>query len=97
MIKPIKPEDIKFYIPEEVIKIFNDLIISSFNGTYSIVNQNDAAIAIATELDITKQEAFNNHYLDIEDLYSDNWNVEYNKQCIGDSFESYFKFEVKNG
>lgn len=85
MIKPITPDgaikSAKPDIPPEVFEVFNELIVKGMaaSGT-SRVSQNEAVMAVATKLMITRAEAFSRKLLDVEDYYREaGWDVEYHK------------------
>jgi len=101
MIIPITPKECCkiIDIPENVIKAFNKLIQKNWNGrSYAVVKQHDVVNLILSNyasegLKIKRQEIFDKGYLDVETLYWNyGWEVKYEKQCIGDNFDSYYTF-----
>lgn len=101
-VKPIKPEDIKPKkpeIPDFVIEAFNELIQEKWNekkGSAKI-KQEEAIEKITEkcskdgECGIERHEIFDNHYLDVEDLYRENgWDVKYFKQPYYETKEDHF-------
>lgn len=101
MIKPIKPEDVQGeqnkLIPEEVIEVFNQLIIKNWEEDSAIIKQEDI-INILAKKGYDKGKIFDNNYLDIEDIYRESgWKVEYRKPMFHarENFETYFKFSKK--
>ncbi|MGI9568841.1 MAG: hypothetical protein ACR2PH_03680 [Desulfobulbia bacterium] len=97
---PIKPEDVdkikSEHIPDEVIEVFNILIVENWDGSASVVNQDDAVLRIRDELGIDSDQAFDYCYLEIEHIFSNaGWNVEYNKPAYNESHRPYFAFTKK--
>ena len=99
-IKPIKPNEVienkKHSIPDIVFLVFNELITENFNGNYAYVNQKEAVKRIISYSELQKQEIFDKHYLDIEDIYREfGWKVKYDKPGYNESYDAYFMFYVK--
>lgn len=99
MIKPITPDEAiksaKPDIPPEVFEVFNELIVKGMaaSGT-SRVSQNEAVMAVATKMMITRAEAFSRKLLDVEGHYRKaGWNVEYHKPPYFDNSDPYFIFK----
>jgi len=98
MTKPITPDEAiksaKPNIPPEVFEVFNELIIKGMqsNGV-SYVGQNEAVMAVATKLMITRAEAFSRKLLDVEEHYRKaGWDVEYRKPPYYDDSDPDFIF-----
>ena len=73
MTKPITPDEamktVKAKIPPEVLEVFNELIVKGMDANgVSRVSQNEAVMAVATKLMITRQEAFSRKLLDVEKI-----------------------------
>lgn len=91
--KPVSPKDVddifKNSIPTEIIDAFNTLIVKNYeplNG-YSIVEQEEIINIIKESTDFTESQIYNNHWLDVENIYEEaGWKVIYK------SSKSYFKF-----
>ena len=95
MSKPITPDEVKHEIPDKVIDVFNALIAENWNGQNATVHQSDAERLIAESMNLTSEEIFNQHLLDIESIYiSAGWKVEYRKPDYNESpgFAPYFRF-----
>lgn len=98
---PIKPDDVEKAkiraIPEEVFEVFNALIVREWDGRQSIVKQDEAAERIAKTLQISEEEVFSLHYLDVEQAYREaGWSVKYDKPGYNESYPSTFHFKRKN-
>lgn len=97
MSKPITPREItkakKEALPDAVFDAFNELIAKNWDGHSATMLQKDVAALIASKLDISRQEVFDNHYLDVESLYRKaGWTVEYDKPAYCETYEATFKF-----
>lgn len=98
MTKPITPyeamEAVKAKIPPEVLEVFNELIVKGMDANgVSRVSQNEAVMAVATKLMITRQEAFSRKLLDVEKIYREaGWTVDYHKPPYFDDSDPYFLF-----
>lgn len=100
MTGPIKPEDVvarkKEILPTEVFKVFNDLIAENWNGHSANFTQDAAVERIAGTLNISRQEAFDRHYLDVESIYRrEGWKVEYDKPGYCENYDANFTFTRK--
>lgn len=108
--KPITPAEarkrVNFNRPTFVIDVINQLIVQNLtHGGTSRVTQDQivdeimlvARSAAATDLPlITRDKIFDNHWLDVEDIYREaGWNVKYDAPGIGDNYEAYFLFSEK--
>lgn len=86
MTEPIKPNEVKPIIPNEVIEVFNSLIKESWDGIYARVLQWRAVKLIAQKMSITKKDVLAEGYLNIEEIYrAVGWQVNYNNE--------YYSFE----
>jgi hypothetical protein len=83
----IKPSEVIQYkkekvIPEYVLDAFNFLIAKNFGSNSSRFTQDSVVEEILKKSPegVTKEYLFDNHFLDIEDIYRDaGWRVEYDK------------------
>lgn len=96
-IRPISPEEVtkkkREIIPDVVFSAFNELISRNFDGNRAVVYQRDV-IAMLKKAGIDSQKAYDNHWLDIEDLYREQgWSVEYDKPAYCESYEPHFIFK----
>ena len=84
-------------IPDAVIQGFNDIIIKKFNGFDSTFKQNEVIIAIqARDPNILRDVIFDNHWLDVEDIYRKiGWVVKFDKPGYNESYDAYFVFKKK--
>ena len=97
---PIKPDEVQSKkdasIPEEVFQVFNDLITENWSNNSANVTQDEAVKRIAAKLDITRQEAFDKGYLDVESAYRKaGWRVEYDKPGYNEDYKAFFVFRKK--
>lgn len=100
--KPIKPSEVikkkKEAFPDEAIEAFNELIAENFQGNKATVRQKDVAALIAKKMNISVDDVFKNHYLDVEDIFKKGgWKVEYDKPGWDEDYEAYFVFTAKPG
>jgi len=96
--QPIKPQEVKARLisslPPEVINVFNNLIQKNFNGTEARVLQKDAVKGICEALAISKNQAFENKLLDVEDAFREaGWIVSYDKPAYCETYDAYFIFK----
>jgi hypothetical protein len=90
--KPLSPSEVHTKagskIPEEVIGIFNDLILENYDGKKSVVKQKDAITRIQIalgHLDV--------NWLNVETMYENvGWKVVYDKPAYNESYDSTFTF-----
>ena len=102
MIEPIKPNEAaalkKTVFPDFVIQAFNNMIVKNLNGKYSTILQKDiiSEIKRVSKIKLTNDQIFDNHYLDVEDMYRDaGWKVEYDKPAYCETYEPIFIFTKK--
>lgn len=98
-VMPIKASEITKIrhqaIPDAVIEAFNKLILKDFSAGSAKVKQDDV-VSLITGKGLSRKEIFDNHWLDVEDLYRKNgWTVKYNSPCRDENFDSYFLFSIK--
>jgi hypothetical protein len=98
----IKPNEVvaqkKKDIPEEVLECWNTLIAKHFSDGDATVYQGEAVTVIAEKMGVDKDKVFDNHWLDIEDIYrAAGWSVVYDKPIAwgGDNYEAHFIFKKK--
>jgi hypothetical protein len=101
MTKPVTPQDIAAAkgarLPEEVIDVFNDLIVQGFSGSSSQVVQGEAAELIAERLGTTVEEVYKRGLLNVEEFYrAAGWNVRYDKPGFNESYAAFFVFSLKD-
>lgn len=85
-------------IPWYVIDAVNKLLVKNFSKRSSITISQDELIEEIKSLNdtVTNNELFENHYLDIEDLYENyGWKVTYNKSAYNEESSSTFTFEKR--
>lgn len=95
--KPISPNQVvelkRTNMPDSVIEIFNDEIARTWNGRYAQIKQDGLVARIMEKLEITRSAVFDNHLLDVEDIYrKEGWTVEYDKPGYNETYEATFKF-----
>ena len=94
---PIKPKEVQdkklASIPEEVYEAFNELIVDNWDGKSASVSQKSASVLVARALDITEQDVYLRHLLDVEDVYRKaGWKVVYDKPGYNEDYEAFFVF-----
>ena len=99
-VTPIKPEDLpkqkREQIPDLIIETVNKLIAKNWNAETreATVYQDDILKAIGKKLD--HDEIFDNHWLDIEDIYlAQGWKVVYYSPAYCENYRAYFVFSIK--
>jgi hypothetical protein len=100
MAGPISPKEVasrkEASIPDEVFEVFNDLISQNWDGHRATVSQDDAVRQIAKKMGVSRGEAFNKGWLDVEDSYrKKGWKVEYDKPGYNESYSAFFVFKKK--
>jgi hypothetical protein len=100
MAGPIKPSEVQKVkdskLPEEVFQVFNDLIVEHWDGDSATVYMDEANKRIAKALNISGQEVYNRHLLDVETVYRKaGWKVKYDSPSIGDDYGAHFIFSKK--
>jgi hypothetical protein len=88
-------------IPPFVLTAVNRLLAEKFNDS-SITIRQDVVIELATEIAaensiaVTRDEFFNNHWLDFEKIYrKEGWEVVYNKPFYYETFSAFWVFKKK--
>ena len=85
-------------LTDEVIEIFNDMIVEKWNGRESHFKQKEIVTKIRKKMNIRKTDKiFDEHWLDIEDIYRElGWVVKYESPDMASSgFDEYFVFSKK--
>ena len=101
--KIFTPKDAKEHklasIPDFVYQAFNNLLAKNYDAYGTIILQGEVIKEILTvcPLDsMTSQIILENKWLDVEDEYRKNgWEVEYEKQGLGESYPARFIFKPK--
>lgn len=96
-VKPISPEELgkPKMIPDIVIEVFNTLIARNWDGSKAVVFREDVLNYIAMMTGMTKSAVLSNRWLDIEDVYSENYEVTFFNPDALDRFQAYFVFKKK--
>ena len=94
--QPITPQEViehkQKQIPDEVIQVFNELIVLNFNGYSATVIQKDV-VSLLEKRGFGREEIFNYRLLDVEGIYSEaGWEVKYDKPAYCESYDAYFEF-----
>lgn len=96
MIKPVTPDEIEADVtkPDEVIQVFNELILKYWDGKQAVIKEADAARLISSRMNnIGTKVIYNNHWLNIEPVYAQaGWKVEYDKPGYNESYPTTFTF-----
>ena len=86
-------------IPPGVFQCWNELIIKNYISKKSVfVIKQDDIIALITEtLSVSRQDVFNNGWLEVEQYYSKSgWTVQYESPDRGDNWSPFFRFRAVN-
>lgn len=80
-------------IPDVVLETFNRLIVKNLSiGGRATVYQKDVVAAL-TAAGLSRDQIFENHWLDVEDSYRDaGWKVAYDKPGYCEDYDAYFVF-----
>ena len=95
--KPITPQEAagKRTLPPTVLEVWNEMISSKFNGKSATIKQNDVVARLVERMSVSRQEVFDNGWLDIEPLFElAGWDVTYDKPGYDENYDAFFKFEV---
>src|SRR4051812_37723826 len=101
MVKAISPsqvpaEKLASVFPDLVIQTWNRIIAKKFTAGRAHIGQDEIADAIAEATGVTRREVFDNHWLDVEEIYrAQGWEVEYDKPAYNESYEANFTFRQK--
>lgn len=80
----------KLSIPKEVLEAFEAEITKQWDGTQARVLQKDV---IARIKNISKEELYANHWLDVEPIFRANgWDVKYDKPAYCENYNAFFIF-----
>ena len=95
MVNPITPEEMESkLIPDIVLEIVNQSIKSNWDGSQSIIDQEELVAKIVSKMEISPTDVFANHWLDFEETYqSVGWIVKYEKPLKDEFFEPHFIFK----
>jgi hypothetical protein len=94
-VQPINPAQVlgmkESTIPDAVIKSFNKLISENFSNSSSSFTAKEVVNRILEKMPLSSsEEIYNNHWLDVEDIYRKvGWIVKY------DQYEARFTFSVE--
>lgn len=97
-VQPIAPIEVtgekNKHIPNEVIAMFNDIIVREMHGGRARVIQNEVVERLEAE-GLNRGAIFKNHWLDVEDLFREvGWKVTYDKPGYNESYDAYFIFST---
>ena len=97
-VKPISPDELvaqkKKEFPSIVIKVVNRLLKEKWDGKEARIMQDDIIKYIVQNSHYTKNEIFDKHLLDFEDVYRDQgWSVMYDGPAYCESYDPYFLFK----
>jgi len=95
--RPIMPSEVVNlkckHIPDIVFNIFNDHIVSAWDGRKAIVRQEHVVSALLVTEKFTREEIFRKHILDIEEIYSrEGWKVEFDKPGYNEGYGAFWTF-----
>src|ERR1700727_2547589 len=105
-VKPITPAEARknknHEIPDFVMQAFNEEILQKFDGHSARVKQDDVIHRIMVKSEraiasgagtgaITREDLFDNHWLDVETIFQDaGWMVEYDKPAYNETGPALF-------
>lgn len=94
----IKPSEVdkarEVAIPEEVLNVFNALIVKKWNGHSARFTQ-DVVVAELEKI-YDRQLIFDSHYLDVEPVYRKaDWTVVYDKPAYCETYSANWTFTKK--
>lgn len=100
MSKPITPDEVvseqQQNIPSEVFDAFNALIAKHWNGGAASFAASEAANLIASKMNLSRSEVFDNKYLDVESVYrKSGWKVTYDAPAYNETYEATFTFSKR--
>jgi len=99
--KPFSPDDVKVErvktFSPDVVDAINKLLVRKSTGSSSISFTQDEAIdAISVATGYSRDQIFDKHLLDFEDVYrAVGWKVEYDKPAYNETYNANFKFTRK--
>ena len=99
--KPIAPKDMirlkSELIPEKVIEVWNDVIVSNWDGFKAHFKQDEVVEALLYRgVAATRSEIFENSWLDVEEIYREKgWKVTYDKPGYNETYSAFFVFKEK--
>jgi hypothetical protein len=96
--KAISPQEIMDnlpnIIPSSIIEAVNNLLSKKFRGSEVNIKQDEIIDEVRKISNITRDEIFENKWLDFETIYSNSgWHVLYDKPSRGDTYQAYFTFK----
>lgn len=102
--KPISPDEVvaSKVIPDEVIAAFNTLIAKEWNGRNANFKQDEVIVEVIKNFKasgklVTRQQIFDEHYLDVEGLFEKaGWEVEYDKPAYCEDYDANFTFSKQD-
>lgn len=94
---PIKPTEVakrkEHEIPDGVFDVFNAMIAAAWNGRSATIKESDVALEIADKFQISTEEVYKRHWLDVEDAYKRaGWRVRYDKPGYNETYPATFEF-----
>lgn len=102
-VKPITPEEVinvkETILPDEVITVFNELIAKNWKHGSATIRRCDVAKIIRKRMNLKSDELiYENHWLDVEDIYRKNgWKVVFEFPSYDETnYEPYFVFSKKD-
>lgn len=101
MIKPLRPEDMneakKLVIPDFVLQAVNMCMAKNLvRGHGSITQDEVISYILEHNSGITRQQIFDNNWLDFEPLYEEaGWKITYDKPGYDETYEAHWVFKAK--
>lgn len=98
-VKPFSPDQALAnkanVIHPKMIEVVNNLLSKHYNGSSCRIYQNEVmdAFLTATNHEYTREEVYNNKWLDFESVYRENgWKVSYDKPAYCETYEAAYVF-----
>lgn len=80
-------------LPDFVIQAFNECIYESKLKNSKVVDQEVVLDRIMKLGNVSRQDVFKEHWLDVEDFYRNaGWTVKYDKPTFNEDYKAYFEF-----
>ena len=100
MVKPITPKEAASrkieVLPDEVIDVFNTMILENLKNGSSVVMQDEVARRIAKRMNVVLGYIYEKGLLDVEEIYRKaGWDVEYDKPGYNEDYKARFVFSKK--
>jgi len=101
MVQPITPDQVNerrvVALPDEILEVFNELIVEKWDGCRATIKQDDLVERIVSRLDVERHQVFKKGWLNVEGIYRDaGWRVLYDKPGYNESYPATFEFRHRS-